>query len=55
MNCGPEVRKELDRAREALESSRLLLKGGLLVDALSRAYYAVLHAAKAALLAKVPE
>jgi len=52
MNDIPEARKELERASEALASAQLLLQGGLHVDALSRAYYAVLHAAKAALLTK---
>ena len=43
------VRKELVRADKALRSATMLLAEGLLEDAISRAYYAVLHAAKAAL------
>jgi hypothetical protein len=43
------VEKELVRADKALRSATMLLAEGLLEDAISRAYYAVLHAAKAAL------
>lgn len=38
------------RARKALAAANMLLQAGLREDAVSRAYYAVLHAAKAALL-----
>ena len=41
--------KEIIRADKALRSATMLLAEGLLEDAISRAYYAVLHAAKAAL------
>ena len=44
------VEKELVRAQKALRAARLLLEQGLHEDAVSRAYYAVLHAAKAALI-----
>jgi len=44
--------KEIARARKALQAANLLLQKQLFEDAVSRAYYAVLHAAKAA-LAKV--
>ena len=46
----PPVRAEMDRAEKALWAARLLCEAGLLEDAISRSYYAVLHAAKAALL-----
>jgi len=41
--------EHLARARKALLAAKLLLENGLLEDCVSRAYYAVLHAAKAAL------
>ena len=41
---------ELERTRKALRAARLLHDAGLLQDSLSRSYYAVLHAAKAALV-----
>jgi len=41
--------REMDRARRTLAAAQFLLKGEFLEDATSRAYYAVLHAAKAAL------
>ncbi|MCX7001286.1 MAG: HEPN domain-containing protein [Candidatus Sumerlaeota bacterium] len=41
--------KELNRVRKALLSAKTLLEKDLLEDCVSRAYYAVLHAAKAAL------
>jgi len=44
--------KELERAKKALKSSRILLDSGLFEDSISRAYYSVLHAAKAALSLK---
>ena len=43
------VRAEWQRARQALGASEVLRDTGYLADALSRAYYATLHAAKAAL------
>ena len=46
----PAVRAEMDRAAKALRAARLLYDKDLLEDAVSRSYYAVLHAAKAALL-----
>ena len=47
-----EIKKEFHRAKKSLQSSRLLLRDNLLEDALSRAYYAILHAARAVLLAE---
>jgi len=41
--------KELTRAKKALLAAKTLLEKGLFEDCVSRAYYAVLHAAKAAL------
>ena len=41
--------KELIRAKKALLAAKTLLENHLYEDCLSRAYYAVLHAAKAAL------
>jgi len=40
---------EMKRARKALKASEALLDSELYEDAVSRAYYAVLHAARAAL------
>ena len=48
----PEVRSEMERARKSLAAAKALLGEGLLEDALSRSYYAVLHAARALLLAE---
>lgn len=42
--------KELARAKKALLAAKTLLEKGLFEDCVSRAYYAVLHAAKASLL-----
>ncbi|MHC4645656.1 MAG: HEPN domain-containing protein [Planctomycetota bacterium] len=42
-------RKELTRARKALLAAKTLLENQLYEDCVSRAYYAVLHATKAAL------
>ncbi len=42
--------KELTRAKKALLAAKTLLESQLYEDCVSRAYYAVLHAAKAALL-----
>jgi uncharacterized protein (UPF0332 family) len=41
--------KELTRAGKALLAAKTLLENQLYEDCVSRAYYAVLHAAKAAL------
>ena len=43
------ARKEMDRARKSLRAAQILLGYELHEDAVSRAYYAVLHASKAAL------
>lgn len=47
-----EVQAELVRAGKALEAARSLLEDAFFEDALSRGYYAILHAARAALLAE---
>ena len=47
-----EVRNEMERARKSLAAAKALSAEGLLEDALSRSYYAVLHAARALLLAE---
>lgn len=44
------VQRELDRAQQALRAAALLHEQGLFADAVSRSYYAILHAARAALL-----
>lgn len=44
-----QAAKELKRARKALLAARTLLEHELFEDCISRSYYAVLHAAKAAL------
>ncbi|MEW6607065.1 MAG: HEPN domain-containing protein [bacterium] len=41
--------KELNRDKKALHAAKVLMKESLFEDCVSRAYYAVLHAAKAAL------
>ena len=46
------IQKEIERGEKALKASRLLLEQGLHEDTVSRAYYAVLHLAKAALLSQ---
>lgn len=43
------VLSELQRARKALISAKILLREGMFEDCVSRAYYTILHAAKAAL------
>lgn len=43
------ARRELARARKSLHAAETLLDHELFEDAVSRAYYAVLHASKAAL------
>jgi uncharacterized protein (UPF0332 family) len=45
-----QVQAEWRRAQKALEAAELLQQHGLAEDAISRAYYATMHAAKAALL-----
>ena len=44
--------KELIRAKKALLAAKTLLENQLYEDCVSRSYYAVLHAAKAALATK---
>lgn len=44
------VLEEFDRAKKSLAAARILLDARLFEDAVSRSYYAVMHAAKAALL-----
>lgn len=53
----PENRKgngerELKRARQALEAAREELTAGRMEDATSRAYYAIFHTSRAALMAR---
>ncbi len=45
-----QVQAEWRRAQKALQAAALLQQNGLAEDAISRAYYAAMHAAKAALL-----
>lgn len=45
-----EIEAEMSRAELSLQAAELLCKNGLLADSLSRSYYAILHAARAALL-----
>jgi uncharacterized protein (UPF0332 family) len=42
------VLAEWNRARESLQAAETLTRDGLYADAISRAYYAILHGAKAA-------
>jgi uncharacterized protein (UPF0332 family) len=49
-NARAHVRAEMARAEDALRAARELLKIGLVNDAVSRAYYAALHIARALLL-----
>ena len=44
------VLAEFERAQKALRAAQVLQTEGLLEDAVSRSYYAVMHAARAALL-----
>ncbi len=46
------IRDEWWRGQDALKAAKLCLDAGLCADAVSRAYYAVMHAAKAALLTR---
>jgi uncharacterized protein len=45
-----QIQAEWQRAQKALHAADLLQQHGLAEDAISRAYYATMHAAKAALL-----
>ena len=49
---GVEIRQEILRSRKSLESAKNLSEAGLFEDAISRAYYSVMHAAKAVLLSR---
>ena len=49
---GEYVRQELKKAEQALKAAQNLLADGLYDDAVSRAYYAVFHGARAALKIK---
>ncbi|MFQ6035887.1 MAG: HEPN domain-containing protein [Sedimentisphaerales bacterium] len=51
-NARQRAQRELDRARKALLAAKILMENQLYEDCVSRAYYAVLHAAKAALATK---
>ena len=46
------VEASLERAEKALKSAKLLRENGELEDAVSRAYYAMFHAARALLFSK---
>ena len=46
-----QIQAEWQRAQQALRAADLLQAQGIYADAVSRAYYATMHAAKAALLA----
>lgn len=52
----PNVREmilgQIAKAEEKLNAARSLMKGGFLDDAISRAYYAIFHAASAILLSE---
>jgi uncharacterized protein (UPF0332 family) len=45
-SCPEEVQAELLRVDKSLAAARSLLKDDFLEDALSRAYYSILHAAR---------
>ncbi len=47
-----EIEKEISRSQKSLKSAKRLFEEGLFEDAISRSYYAVLHAAKAVLLSE---
>ncbi len=47
-----QIQAEWQRAQQALQAADLLQTHGLAADAISRSYYATMHAAKAALLAQ---
>jgi uncharacterized protein (UPF0332 family) len=46
-----EVQRHFERAAECVEDARVLLENNRLAAAVTRAYYAMFHAATAALLA----
>ena len=46
----PHVAREWRRAGDCLQAATVCLEHGLYADAISRAYYSIMHAAKAALL-----
>lgn len=46
-----ELKQEIRRSKKSLSAAKKLLEEELYEDALSRSYYSILHAAKAALLA----
>jgi len=50
MNNFDQAQKELVRAKKALQAAKTLFENHLYEDCVSRTYYAVLHAAKAALI-----
>jgi hypothetical protein len=50
MNYLEQAKGELARADKSLQAARMLLENQLYEDCVSRSYYAVLHAAKAALI-----
>ena len=45
-----EAKREFIRAKKSLKSAEVLLRHGFYEDAISRAYYAILHSAKASLI-----
>lgn len=47
-----EIKGELLRAEKSLKAAKVLFEDGLLEDALSRAYYSILHASRAVLLSE---
>ena len=51
-DAAQEAKLEIVRARKSLAAARALQKEELLEDSLSRAYYAVLHAARAILVSE---
>ncbi len=48
--CEEEIRQEIERSKKSLAAAETLFNELLYEDALSRSYYSILHAAKAALL-----
>jgi len=48
----PEVQRHFEQAAECVEDARVLLENDRLVAAVTRIYYAMFHAATAALLAR---
>ena len=45
-----EIKKEIERAEKSLRAAKMLFEEKLYEDSISRSYYSILHAAKAALL-----